>query len=103
MSLDFAQIDTTGAVTGETVRLDRRAHLSIIHGLAESEYPLLGRMRDYYDDASYAAEELHELALEVRKIMERPLPNQDLAIVERMLWLIRDSAEKGLRIEAIAD
>jgi hypothetical protein len=60
-------------------------------------------MRDYYDDASYAAEELHELALELRKILERALPNQDLSIVERMIWLVRDSAEKGLRMEAIAD
>lgn len=103
MALDFAQVDTSGTVIGETVRIDRRAHLSIIHGLPGGEYPLLGRMRDYYDDASYAPEELSRLELELTRVLERPLLSQDLVVVECMLSLVRDSAKKGLGVEAIAD
>ncbi|MBK8252207.1 MAG: hypothetical protein IPK82_06010 [Polyangiaceae bacterium] len=103
MALDFAQVDAAGVVTGLTVPLDRRAHFSIIHGLAESTYPLLLRMREYYEDASYKTDDLPGLETELTRCLTKALSREDRAVVEEMLCLVRDSVDKGLEIEAIAD
>ena len=103
MALDFAQIEDNGNVTGLTVRLTPSTHASIMHQLTEDEFPLLYRMREYYDDAEYEIRELALLKLELARYLEKDLPNESTTVVQSMLNLVQDSIEKGLRIEAIAD
>jgi hypothetical protein len=103
MALDFAQIGIDGTVTGFTVRISPRTHGSVIACLMASEYPLLSRMREYYDDVEYQMGELAALGDELRRRLIEPLLIEDQTIVEQMLELVRDSTDKELTVEAIAD
>lgn len=103
MALDFAQVDSNGIVTGQTVRLDPRAHASIILQLKPGEFPLLYRMHEYYDDAEYGSEDLESLEKELVKCLSREMKEIDRGIVERMIELVLDSKRQGFSVEAIAD
>jgi len=103
MALDFAQVDKLGRVTGCTVRIDLNTHHSLIQRVSASRFPLLARMSDYYADASYPNEELEQLARELEEYKLTVSHPAYVTLLESALALVRDSAARGLVVEAIAD
>jgi hypothetical protein len=102
VALDFVQIDAEGNLTGMRVALQREHYSELLWALSPAEFPLLARMGDYYDDASFRAEELTPLKQELLQL-QRTCPNERSGIVREMVCLVSHSIENDLGVEAIAD
>jgi hypothetical protein len=103
MALDFAQIDASGDVTGQTVRIVLDAHHIVFQHVSRATFPLLARMSDYYEDASYRNDELPALQRELedyKRLASEPIHT---SVLTSMIELVRDSIAVGLHVEAIAD
>lgn len=103
MAFDFAQVENDGQVTGRTVRLDLELHYSIIQAASPERFPLLARMREYYEDVGYESDELPALAEELRALSAELAATAGGGVVQSMLDLVENSIEKGVRVEGIAD
>ena len=102
MALDFVQVDDDGNLTGMRVALQREEYSALLWELNPREFPLLARMGDYYNDASFQKNELSSLKVELRRLHERHTGHlRDL--LNKMVRLVRHSIENNLGVEAIAD
>jgi hypothetical protein len=54
-------------------QIDGSSHAKIFSeiGFDESKFPKLSKMRNYYSDAMFIAEELHDLMMEIDETMKR--------------------------------
>jgi hypothetical protein len=100
MSLDFALIGESGKPE-EDVSMGLRSWWHVVSPTANSDYPLIDRMADYYKDAIYEPAELADLIEELEGV-RRDLAQADQLAAD-MLALCRKAEEKGRSIMAIAD
>jgi hypothetical protein len=84
----------------ESVGIGVDEHWAILQrAIPESGFPLIQRMADYYEDATFAATEVTFLKSEIERLNPRGLENT----VEALLTLLSKAEAAGRRIEAIAD
>lgn len=60
-------------------------------GLVDGQFPLINRLRDYYEDARYATEELDALAQEVDRI--KLLFSESESVVQQLDSILRACAK----------
>lgn len=90
MSLDLALMNEDGRPVSQ-VRLAVAQHRRLIEASAELDLPLLQRMRDFYEDVEYSAQEMGPLAREVERLHVKYAGTRDSALADDMRALI-DSA-----------
>lgn len=86
---------------GETVAAGVDAHWALIEAAAPPEsFPLIQRLNDYYDDASFAVDEIPILEMELRAIGPG---GRHGGLVLDLMRLCSKAKELNQGIEAIAD
>lgn len=81
-------------------QIDVSSHAKIFApiGFDESKFPKLSKMRDYYSDAMFIAEELHELMKEIDETMKRFI---DDASVIKVLQTFKSTCEVALKADKV--
>lgn len=100
MSLDFSLIGESGKPE-EDVQMGLRSWWHIVAPTENSDFPLLERMSDYYEDAIFEPAELPTLVAELEEVRKN-LAHADRVAAD-MLALCRKAEAKGASIMAIAD
>ena len=103
MALDFALMDFSGNVHGN-VPIGLVRHGEIFDRMA-SNYKLLEKMRDYYDDATYeTTTELEELKIELTFLAKSHSNNREHSeLLKSMIKLVDEAISRHLKIEVVAD
>jgi hypothetical protein len=72
--------------------------------LLDARFPLLGRMSDYYDDTSYAPEEVAELIAEMRAVETCVVADQELTrFAGEALEVLALALHRSCGVEVVAD
>ncbi len=101
MSLDITILDSRGRQS-ESVAFSPDEHWQIFGQLEPSDYPLLSRLSDYYEDADWVVNELPLLRTELLRL-KAFAETQHLSLIDGTLLLVQRAMERGCDLTAIAD
>ena len=99
MTLDLCMLGADGAPS-EQVGLGVDEHWELLQRATPArEYPLLQRLADYYEDASFVACEITGLRAELEKLDAKGIEST----VDRLIGFLRKAAAAGVQVDVLAD
>ncbi|RNC67291.1 MAG: hypothetical protein ED859_15195 [Desulfuromonadales bacterium] len=98
LDIHVGESKDSAAKARQLFQIDVSSHEKIFAriGVDESKFPKLSKMRDYYSDAMFIAEELHELMMEIDETMKRFIYD---ASVTKVLQTFRSTCEVALKAD----
>jgi hypothetical protein len=103
MSLDITILDARGRPS-ESVAFSPDEHWQIFGQLAPSDFPLLSRLADFYEDAEWLVDELPFLKDELLRLKASlPAEEQHFSLVDAVIALAQSALKMGSSLVAIAD
>ena len=69
----------------------------------KSKYPLMSRLKDYYEDAFYGAHELQELADEMSALKKIAVDQKSLSLLDQLATVVSEAINTNSNIMIIAD
>lgn len=103
MALDFAIINQNNEPI-KSVPIWIESHGRIFYRMPGSKYPILERLREYYEDSIFEQTEFETLIAELVSLKELHFQNEvDIKLLDSMISLINEAAKLKMDIEAIAD
>ena len=103
MGLDITILTQEGR-PGRSVSLSQEGHARLIRTAAEVGAKQILRMRNYYEDATFAPEEVAEIVDELKLILNALSKDERMLRVCREILMLSDEAlVEGKNLEVIAD
>ncbi|RII24949.1 MAG: hypothetical protein CXR30_19445 [Geobacter sp.] len=98
LDIHVGESKDSAAKASPLFQIDVSLHAKIFAriGFDDSKFPKLSKMRDYYSDAMFIAEEQHELMKEIDETMKRFI---DDASVIKVLQTFRSTCEVALKTD----
>ena len=99
--MDVTILDDEGKPT-EGLKLSPDDHFSIFERLT-GEQVLLGRAKDYYEDAEFSVKELDRLEIEISKLAEKVKETHIKSLIDGLLSQVQRAKRHSLELHFIAD